>query len=286
MKHTVLHSMPRLTLLCVALSGCAATAAENTQAVSVENPRPVAAAIQQIEKMYNVPITYEDARYVNDSEMAINEQGHSVIKTRSVTFTPQTLPSDAALDIRKQSARSAVADVLRSYNVSRGAEMFTVTDDGEGLHVTPLRFVGKFGSMENASPLLETPISLSPSVRTAAQAVREIAQAISASTGRPVGAGTLPSLFARHTTTIAASNEPARVVLERLFQEMPLGYESKPNKAGGSHIVPGATLSWRLLCGYETSPECSLNIHVVAPEGRATVALEGQPAAVIRPEGQ
>jgi hypothetical protein len=247
MKNTIMYATRRLLALSVAVAVCACVAeSETPQTVTVEGVRPVAKAVEKLEQIYNVPITYEDIRYVHESEMKSDDQGRSIIKGGAVSFTHRTpVTSETALGVRNTQAVNAVAEVLKSYNATRGTEVFTVIAGDEALHVVPVQSTDTSGRMERIQPLLDTRVSIPPGQRTAEQVIDEIAKSLSDATGRVIGTGTLEprAAFRRHKTDITASNEPAHSVLARLFKEIPVGYTSRPNKAGGFHLVP-SSLSW------------------------------------------
>jgi hypothetical protein len=142
-------------------------------------------------------------------------------------------------------ASDAIMNMLQSYTVARGQEMFTVTQSNGQFHIVPTHFINALGNAEQLTPVLNTKITILPDSRNSADLVSEICQAVSLATGQNVDEGMIPlSGFMSHTTTITASNEEARSVLSRLLQEFDI------------------PLSWQLFYGPE-GRWYVLNIHAV-----------------------
>lgn len=242
-------------------------ASADSKSITVNDPRPVAEAAEQLEAIYSLPITYEDPPYVHESTIAdvTNEvrrdkqQGQTslsrvlVPKSETISFSyempsPSTSPGaglqESAGD-QEVAATQAVSNVLHSYAAVRGAEIFTVVEDSGMIHVVPTHFINPTGKVQELTPILDKTITIAPKQRTGAELVSEICQALSV-TGQTVISGTMPfSLLARHETTLGGSGLTARSFLSRLLAEM---------------TVP---LSWQLF--YDPGLRMYvLNVHVVS----------------------
>ncbi len=285
----------RNTLSCFALlltGACLASGEEKT--VTVNDPRPVAAAIEKIEILYVVPITYEDPPYVHDSQISdVTEQvsrdpqsGNRVLipKGGTLSFTYEVPPPNAMPEARRALAALAVNKMLRAYNADHHADMFTLLEGVDILHVIPLRFINAAGVPEQISPLLSTSVSFVPERAKGDYVLSALTANLSSKTGTPVLMPPLAGrdIFSDHLTTISASNEPARSVLDRLLKEVPIGYTSKPDQWGGTHLVRGGSLSWELFCDPAPASGCFLNLYMVVPEGRQPAVLEGGRPELIR----
>jgi hypothetical protein len=249
---------------------CAAQDRPATRAEKIAGTRPVADALVAIEQAYLVPINYEDIHYSNrDVELTTWKlmQGWTVQLRNDVTI-------QSSFAARKQAAVEALNDVLKRHEQGTGfTDVFGVVDRGDSLEIVPKHSPKGGGLMENVVPMLDTRVNLPAEQRTAADLVNSIGEQVWQLTGMRLTAGTIPQpLFMLHTTTIGANNEPARSVLTRLLKEVPVGYFSEPNIAGGSTLIP-TTLAWQVWCGSSDSG-CAINIHVVSPKGRAVVGME------------
>lgn len=208
--------------------------------------RALALMTERLQAIYGIPITYEDTKYVGAEVADFTRSDNKVIKTitRHISLHVKfeaPLP-DASLEARKKLAGQALANAVQSYNSARGDEIFTVTDTEKGFHVVARRFSDTSGDMKELQPLLDTPITIPEGSRTIAQAVTEICKAVPG-----LSLGWYPiNLFTQQTTTISASNEPARSVLDRLLNGVRV-HALKPNGNGGyTDTVEGGYVSWEL----------------------------------------
>lgn len=230
------------TLLVLLAFGCAAQA--QTDVMTIQDPRPVAKALQQLEMLHGWQITYEDPPYVymgdlvdvtrtvrsdlsggrTANKVMIPKGGALSFPIPIVPVEPLTQPSTS----RPSAAFDAVRNVLDSDASIRGAEMFTVIQGGQLLHVVPTQRKSTSGRVEKVTPLLDIEISVESKERTAAELIDEICRSLSLMTKSTVVVGTVPAkLLMAHPTTLNASQESARSILDRLFDEIdvPLSWQ-------------------------------------------------------------
>jgi hypothetical protein len=254
------HDRIVICLLLASVSTLPAAADAEVKSMVVDDPRPVARAVERLEALYGFPVTYEDPPYVHESELAdVTDQVRGDKQKLNRVVIPKGGPLAWAYEMAstdaypggglRQSAGAAadaVASMLQSHATSRGTEMFTTLSDGL-LHVVPTHFIDPSGKAEPLTPLLSTKIDVSPQRRTGAGLVSEVCQSLSRASGQAVAMGTIPlPLLATHVTTLEAFNETARSVLSRLLREIRL------------------PLSWQLF--YDPgSRGYVLNIHAVTP---------------------
>ncbi|MFZ3326745.1 MAG: hypothetical protein WA231_13005, partial [Methylocella sp.] len=219
--------MPRLACKVPFIKAPAAAPAFGASVV-VSDPRPVAAAIEEIEKLSGRPITYEDPPFLNKDymtpmvESVTGDPGLLVPSGGSLRFT---LPADASAEQKAAAAQSMVGN----YNASHGAATFSVSQDGL-THVVPRQTMDASGRLMPVTPVLDTRITMAAKTRSAMELLGEICQAVSLISGQPVGIGTVPTnALYQQKIEIGANNEPARQVLEKLI------------------VANRLSLSWRLL---------------------------------------
>ena len=217
--------MPRLACRVPFIKAPAAAAAFGASVV-VSDPRPVAAAIEEIEKLSGRPITYEDPPILNkDYMMPMVEGGDPRLLVPSGRSLRFTLPADASAEQKVAAAQSMVGN----YNASHGAATFSVSQDGL-THVVPRQTMDASGRLMPVTPVLDTRITVAAKTRSAMELLGEICQAVSLISGQPVGIGTVPTnALYQQKIEIGANNEPARQVLEKLI------------------VANRLSLSWRLL---------------------------------------
>jgi hypothetical protein len=236
-----------------------ASASPNT--ITVEDPRPVDKAIQELEKRYGWRITYEDPPYGHYSDIsvvtdfrlpAVPVQSLSQLqaaqrkhlrlgpKGGSLTFT---LPSADPDEL------GAVEALVKSYNESHRGFEFAVVRGAGLLHVVPRQMTGSSGTLEPVKPVLDTVITIEPRERTAYALLEEICKKISISTNTDVFVGLAPiNMLSQTRTSIGGSAKTARSILERLIVEI------------GARL----SLSWRLFYAPDDKTY-ALNISWVMP---------------------
>jgi len=235
--------------------------------------RPLSLLTERLQAVYGVPITYEDTKYVGGevADIAIhpgNAPSKTVIaktiKERIALYVNIEVPPDGApLDIRKKLAAKPLEEAVHSYNSQRGDEVFTITESEKGFHVVARKFVDVSGKMAELKPFLDTPITLSEGTRSISEAVEEIAKALPG-----LGIGILPiNLFLQKQTTISASNEPARSVLDRLLNGVPVPAEKPISPGRYRDTAEGGYLSWQLRTDPDPKWGSALNFEIVKPLG-------------------
>ncbi len=227
--------------------------------VSVEDSRPVCKAIETLEKKYGWVITYEDPRYVHDSEIADSNlkirkdlnnyksdettkllvpRGGSLEFTYDVVSNTN-LPVDPAMVVQKLLDAQAARD-----NGGR----FRLETKGQIMHVIPTAIKNSAGGLAHQESALDTIISLPSGERTVLQKLENICAAISRAINIPVVLGTVPDhWFSQRRDQRGATNQRARDVLVDTFETM--GY--------------GTDLSWWLYYS-PTFKKYLLHIHFVS----------------------
>jgi hypothetical protein len=281
------HTRNILFFSCLALCQMAYT---QSKTVDVTDPRPVANAVEQLEKIYGWPITYEDPIYVHESQL------HDVTEQVQHTSNPSyrtIIPKDIALSFsykppssgpsqrdEQQQTQSdtevAVFDALKSvldgYAAAGGSVTFTITEENGVFHVVPTNYLNKEGKVQQMTPILDTKITILSKQRTAADLLSEICQTLTQTTGIQIGVGMIPfKLFMRHTTTLSGSNVTARSLLSQLLAEagapitrdVTLDGPDDQRFTQNRVVWKGASLSWQLFYGPPPDGSYALNIRGV-----------------------
>jgi hypothetical protein len=227
-----------------------AAAQETVRILVVDYPRPVEAAVQQIEKRFGAVVTYEDTRYVSADEIVdiTAEVRDPTFKKR--LFGRKTGSLDVTYRLGSDAAGTQVDGVLEAVisqaNQQRRFGEFRVERIQGGHHVIPVATKGKTGARQLYTSPLEARITIPHQQESGLDAMIRLIGAITAFSGSTVKAGTMPlTRFERSTVSWSAQAEPAREVLWRVLQSL------------------GPDLSWQLLCSVGEAGECSLNVHPV-----------------------
>jgi hypothetical protein len=229
--------------------------------ITVQSGRPVAEAIQELNKRYGWRITYEDPPYRHYSDIsvvtdihlpatplqspsqleAVQREHHRLVPRRvSLSFTmPSGYPNEL----------ETVEALVKSYNASRGGDVFAVVQGAGLLHVVPRQMTGLSGNLEPVKPILDTVITIEPRERTAEALLEEICNKIFIATNTEVDVGNVPTNLLMETkTSIGGSGKTARSILEQLILE----------------TDARLSLSWRLFYGPDDKGY-ALNISWVNP---------------------
>lgn len=241
-------------------------AGADLRTATVSGSRPVAKAVEYIEALYGLPITYEDPPYMYDSEVddvttqVRGTQGLSnpalprvlIPRRGALTFQYEALGPRPPKDTAHSAAFQAITDLLVNYPASDGSPRFALIRAPGSIHVVPTRFINGSGRAESLKPMLENGVSLAPKERPAIELLNDICEALSLIKGEKVIVGLIPPWLARQKTSFPVSDMAARSVLDRLFAEIE------------------APLSWQLF--YDPGLHWwALNIHVVSsPTKEAT----------------
>ncbi len=226
--------------------------------LSVEDPRPVLKAIETLERKYGWVVTYEDPRYVHDSE--IDDVTLKVRKDLD-KYKPGEAPKvlvprlgaleityDVASDTKLPTLPAMVVQKLLDAQAARGnGGRFRLETRGQIMHVIPTAIKNSAGALVPQESALDRIISLPSGERTVFQKLESVCAAISRSINIPVELGTVPEhSFRQRRDLQGATSQRARDILIDTFEKM--GY--------------GTDLSWWLAYS-PTYKKYLLHIHFV-----------------------
>jgi hypothetical protein len=238
-----------------------ACASPNT--ITVQDPRPVAKAIEELENRYGWKITYEDPPYIYYSDITdvtvtpwpgvpVQNQSQLQLFQHAPAANHRTLvPKGGSLSFTLPPANpdefGTVEALVKSYNSSHQGIVFAVIQGVGVLHVVPRDATGSFGYHEPVKPVLDTVITVEPKERTALALLEEVCRKISVGTNTDVVVGESPTnMLVQMKTSIGGSRKTARSILDQLILES------------------GAPLSWQLFYGPDNPVGYALNIDLVA----------------------
>jgi len=248
-----------LAMVLMAAFSSNASASPNT--ITVQDPRPVAAAVLELDKRYGWRITYEDPPYVYYGDITevtgINRQvpvqSQSELQAAQQPASQRTLvPNGGSLTFTLPSADpgelGAVEALLKSYNESHRGFEFAVVHGAGLLHVVRRKARGLSGNLEPVKPVLDTVITIEPRERTSEALIEEVLKKVSIATNTNVGMGTISfNMLTRTKTSIGGSGRTARLILEQWMLER------------------RSRFSWRLL--YEPDYDKGYDLNISQPSG-------------------
>ncbi|HZU43325.1 MAG TPA: hypothetical protein VE994_11675 [Terriglobales bacterium] len=198
--------------------------------ISVNQARPLEAALDQLENKLGIPINYEDPRLACPSDIQdVTAQVQNAAQRAANPRTRVIVPKGGALSVdmvlpnvvQTGDALTVVTALRAQYEANGYPGRFTIKQVGSVLTVEPNAVRGSDCTWAAASPAMETPISFPSQQRDATETLSLILHAVTQRLGMKVGLGNLPMVaFVNRKATVRADNEPANIVLMRLFDQL------------------------------------------------------------------
>jgi hypothetical protein len=240
----LLKLRPSLTLflLCCAAGGDSLARAQMAVHINVNQPRPLEVALDKLEKLMGIPINYEDPRYqcAADLQDTTDQVQSAAQKAAHPTFriivpTAGALVFDSLMPAVPQpvDALAAVTQLVQQHQAKGNSGRFIVKTVGSVLTVEPGAARNAGCTWTTVSPLMETKIGFASQTRDATDTLTLILNSLTKQVGVKVGLARLPMLsFVKKTATIGANDEPANVVMVRLFEQL----SSTPSSVFSYHL--------------------------------------------------
>ena len=235
--------------------------------ITVDDPRPLAAAVLKIEELSGIPINYEDVPvyYTADVKDVTEEVSRTRTSNRRILVAlggqlsvPIVVDAVTGKLNDTQAVNAALLALISAYSVSGLPGSFDLEYYNGVFFVKPVRFRDETGATRAMTPVLSTPITLPEENMNWAVATRLILQQVSNATGSD--AAMLTNLGVPVEVTFGANNEPAHYVIARY-----LATKSAPASIA-SDTAWDAGLSYSLL--YQPQFGYGLNVHRVASSPR------------------
>jgi hypothetical protein len=231
-KLSPLNSIFALSI--VVLSGIPGLA-QTSVAIDVNDPRPLAAAVTQLEKQVGIGINFEDMPYtfagdlkdvtataMTQSQRSANP-GVAIIVPRGgpLTIAPVSLANNPA---SVSGVTAVLASLVGAYATAGYPGVYSSTYAHGAFFITPAQVHNSAGNAIAFSPILDTTVTLPSQARSAGDTLEAILQQVKTQTGIPVEIGQVPNgLMINAKITIGANNESARSVIARAFSMLAAG---------------------------------------------------------------
>jgi len=199
------------------------TAQTEIKGVSIDDPRPVQAAVASLLESYPVTITYEDPKYeFADDIVDVTDQMPSKPEVR--VLGPRGGILQASYETSKDtgwpvSMTATLEGIVAAKNVSDTGGRFRVEQRGDVFHVVPAETKDAHGAWVARGSILEVPISISATEMSGIELLDLLVKTISEAAGTTiqVSANAFVNSLVRYRGTVEAKNEPARDVLVRVL---------------------------------------------------------------------
>lgn len=223
----------KLAMFWLACSGCPAILAQSSL-FSVEDPRPVAKAIEILEVRNGWLITFEDLPHAHSSE--VRSYAPPGVTGPDASDPAFLGPAGGKLFVGPEvvspqgiglaNRLTVVQAVLDAEARRRGFTAFAVQSGSNMLHVVPVAHLAKSGGVEAVSPLLDAEVSLSSGEATALQFIRSLCEALRQVTHKNVAPGTISVNLSRYPIKVVAPGK-ARDLLTSVLEQtgQPLSWQ-------------------------------------------------------------
>ncbi len=256
--------------------------------INVNDPRALAQAALQLERLIGVAINYEDVPYAYAGDM--QNVASSVMSPEQQAAHPGAqiwVPRGGQISVDlSQVPGFAQQSAITSASVTSGAPLiaaliaaqasqnlpgvYTSTSSNGAFYITPAQVLNASGSLTHVTPALDTKVTLAYQNRTAGETLDAILQQVSQSIGVPIGQGRVPvMLMVSAPVAIGANNEAASSVLGRMF--LMLSSHTRPDGSAASQ------LAYHLY--YDPRFKYMLNVHGLWPQLTAAPPATTAPAA-------
>ena len=197
------------------------------ESISVNDGRPLAAALRAFEGLYGWIVTYEDPLYQNEGDLIdVTEQ---VRRPGSASKMRVLVPRGGAFSFNFErpapdSTRTQISDLLTAmvaeFNDAAFPGTFQVVRTEDILHVVPVSVRGRSGGPVSQQSILATRVSLEPMKnRNALDTIRALLAIVQSRTGLRIEVGMVPiNLMLQSTAEEGAMDEAARDVLLRILR--------------------------------------------------------------------
>jgi putative peptidoglycan binding protein len=209
-----------------------------TESIQVSDNRPLAAALEALEKKYGLAITYEDPIYSHPSDIQdvtpllsirpVTSTSHRLLVPKKATFRFQYVAGNGK---PVEDTRSLIRRMLTEYS-ALGNPAFDVqeraTKYGPEWHVFPTEVRTTSGSLLPQAALLDNIVNIPNQKRTYTKMLDEIIDQVSNLSGYRVMGGNFPVnaffVLQNHEENYGADNRPARQALAELLGPSYLWY--------------------------------------------------------------
>lgn len=212
-----------LLLICCSI---ARAADSDRRELWVDDPRPVARAVEELVQRYEYTITYEDPRYEYAGDIKdVTEEVRRDLHKFAAGKAPRVLvPFGGTLNIsysvsrlseRPENPSELIDQVLSAYAEFAGERVFRLEQDDKFIHVIPNKIRNGSGEWVEQGSILDGRITISVKERSLEEMLQEICTAVSAEQRVRVAIGSAPHLSWGADRAVGATGESARTVLLR-----------------------------------------------------------------------
>lgn len=195
--------------------------------LSIDDPRPVAAAARALMDRHDLVVTYEDPGYAHAGDLAdvtaqVRTDGNSTARVLVPVGGRMDFEYSVSTELDPSAAMSAVLrDMLDYHELGGGAGRFRISESGEFIHVIPEQVRDSSGSWTAYAPVLDTRVTLPGEQNNSLLLIQQLVEAVSNATGTTMVTGTVPiNLLLKSSGSADADNAVARDVLASVLSKV------------------------------------------------------------------
>lgn len=198
---------------------------QSSATVQADSARPLLQAVTAVREEYGWVVDYEDPPYSGTFDLtpdaSISRQGKRVFMVPSGGAFSSTYAEAPDMWSSTGEQFQVLEKILSDYNATRNPGKFVLREQVDGSYaVVGDAIENSAGGQIPVRPILDTPISLPRTTRSAAATVDLIQDALTKASGIVVGAGIGPlNVLSQSQVTVGGNNVPARdLLLEAIDQ--------------------------------------------------------------------
>ena len=209
--------------------------------IQVDDPRPMKAAIDSLQKALGLPVNYEDPPFEYSGDIRdVSDQVRNAAQKAANPNVRIMVPrgGQLVLDGTLLNPQPGVGDLLpiltqlrTQYEAASYPGRFGITQISGVATVEPVAVLSPDGAWKNVTAAMQTHISFASGQRKASETLILLAKTMSQRLSVKVGIGRIPfAAFENTQFTMGANDEAAGVTLVRIFNQL-----SQSNSA----VLPG-----------------------------------------------
>lgn len=201
--------------------------------ITVDDYRPLAALADELEKRYQIVLTYEEGPWVAATD--VEDVTHLIVEAngpgKAVPSEPVIGPRKAAVsfeyDLDKAKGRPTnypdlLSKLLVQYDAAGAPGKFRFEGSDGFYNLIPSQLKDAAGRWAAASPVLSTPVRLADQERSVDDTLEEVIAQLNQSSPVKVEWGLVPiNLFNQTKIRLSADGVPARQVMRQILELLP-----------------------------------------------------------------
>ena len=193
--------------------------------IQINNPRPMAEAALEIERMFSLAINYEDCSYVHSED--ISDVTDREVKAETRLAYPKfrlLVPRATSLSLRLSEAQSkslleSATAAIGSYNSASRSTQFRLLEDQQSFTLLPSTCRSSDGSVKAFASPLEILVTLPAGPKNAGQLLNLVLQQLSKTSTYTVNLGQLPlTSFLNNSIMVSPGTHTGRSAIGQIIR--------------------------------------------------------------------